>query len=236
MSNTAARSLRARLGYAITDLDGCLLAISVIITGLSAKATTGNYYTHFKRASNIKRICRPLSNGDTDGNVCRRLQTVGLRMLDKTSRSVQPLHEVPIISRYAQQTQYQTGQNHSNRVQYTLLGLGSRLGNQSTFLIKCARAWLILEELGKWFNAHLIRREPHHEFANKGRELVNLGGKPGFWRPRPESNRGARICSPLRNHSAMTPCLVGGPACPIKHPAPCQGNKWSLAAISFAVF
>ena len=25
------------------------------------------------------------------------------------------------------------------------------------------------------------------------------------WRPRPESNRGARICSPLRNHSATRP-------------------------------
>src|SRR5690606_39727209 len=28
------------------------------------------------------------------------------------------------------------------------------------------------------------------------------------WRPRPESNRGARICSPLRNHSATRPCAV----------------------------
>src|SRR4249919_3346565 len=26
-----------------------------------------------------------------------------------------------------------------------------------------------------------------------------------MWRPRPESNRGARICSPLRNHSATWP-------------------------------
>ena len=26
-----------------------------------------------------------------------------------------------------------------------------------------------------------------------------------IWRPRPESNRGARICSPLRNHSATRP-------------------------------
>ena len=25
------------------------------------------------------------------------------------------------------------------------------------------------------------------------------------WRPRPESNRGARICSPLRHHSATWP-------------------------------
>src|SRR6185436_11424167 len=29
-------------------------------------------------------------------------------------------------------------------------------------------------------------------------------GKCG-WRPRPESNRGARICSPLRSHSATRP-------------------------------
>ncbi len=29
--------------------------------------------------------------------------------------------------------------------------------------------------------------------------------KENGWRPRPESNRGARICSPLRNHSATRP-------------------------------
>ncbi len=28
-----------------------------------------------------------------------------------------------------------------------------------------------------------------------------------YWRPRPESNRGARICSPLRNHSATRPSV-----------------------------
>ncbi len=28
-----------------------------------------------------------------------------------------------------------------------------------------------------------------------------------IWRPRPESNRGARICSPLRNHSATRPSV-----------------------------
>jgi hypothetical protein len=27
----------------------------------------------------------------------------------------------------------------------------------------------------------------------------------GMWRPEPESNRRARICSPLRNHSAIGP-------------------------------
>jgi hypothetical protein len=26
-----------------------------------------------------------------------------------------------------------------------------------------------------------------------------------FWRPDPESNRGARICNPLRHHSAIGP-------------------------------
>jgi hypothetical protein len=38
----------------------------------------------------------------------------------------------------------------------------------------------------------------------------------GRWRPRPESNRGARICSPLRNHSATRPSPAGaGEALPI---------------------
>ena len=32
-----------------------------------------------------------------------------------------------------------------------------------------------------------------------------------LWRPRPESNRGARICSPLRSHSATRPCQSGRP-------------------------
>ncbi len=32
------------------------------------------------------------------------------------------------------------------------------------------------------------------------------------WRPRPESNRGARICSPLRNHSATRPRCGSAPA------------------------
>lgn len=31
------------------------------------------------------------------------------------------------------------------------------------------------------------------------------------WRPRPESNRGARICSPLRNHSATRPRSAAAP-------------------------
>jgi hypothetical protein len=37
--------------------------------------------------------------------------------------------------------------------------------------------------------------------------------RPGEWRPRPESNRRARICSPLRNHSATWPSEDAAPAC-----------------------
>ena len=37
----------------------------------------------------------------------------------------------------------------------------------------------------------------------KPRQAVELTGF--YWRPRPESNRGARICSPLRHHSATWP-------------------------------
>ncbi len=32
--------------------------------------------------------------------------------------------------------------------------------------------------------------------------------KGRYWRPRPESNRGARICSPLRSHSATRPLIT----------------------------
>src|SRR4051794_25825011 len=39
-----------------------------------------------------------------------------------------------------------------------------------------------------------------------GREATILKG----WRPEPESNRRARICSPLRNHSAIGPEELGG--------------------------
>ena len=41
--------------------------------------------------------------------------------------------------------------------------------------------------------------------------LINLAtpsfGRRFYWRPRPESNRGARICSPLRSHSATRPTM-----------------------------
>src|SRR5579872_2178511 len=43
-------------------------------------------------------------------------------------------------------------------------------------------------------SGHLARRYP--------RLYVDHSG---FWRPEPESNRRARICSPLRNHSAIGP-------------------------------
>jgi hypothetical protein len=39
-----------------------------------------------------------------------------------------------------------------------------------------------------------------------GRASVNALKSGGIWRPRPESNRGRRICSPLRDHSATRPC------------------------------
>jgi hypothetical protein len=42
-------------------------------------------------------------------------------------------------------------------------------------------------------------KAPHQEARQKRMMRGNE------WRPRPESNRGARICSPLRNHSATRP-------------------------------
>ena len=38
-----------------------------------------------------------------------------------------------------------------------------------------------------------------------GLNRIQKDEQTGVWRPRPESNRGARICSPLRNHSATRP-------------------------------
>ena len=48
------------------------------------------------------------------------------------------------------------------------------------------------------------------DFRQRGIPLLaNPQAKPlktlGMWRPEPESNRRARICSPLRNHSAIGP-------------------------------
>ena len=46
----------------------------------------------------------------------------------------------------------------------------------------------------------LVQRTPFGKRAGK-----RAGQIAEVWRPRPESNRGARICSPLRNHSATWP-------------------------------
>ncbi len=44
--------------------------------------------------------------------------------------------------------------------------------------------------------------------VNRASRATGLAGKSLLkqWRPRPESNRGARICNPLRHHSATGPC------------------------------
>ena len=51
--------------------------------------------------------------------------------------------------------------------------------------------------------AEATERHPSYE----GLAEPKLRSSEG-WRPRPESNRGARICSPLRNHSATWPLKV----------------------------
>ncbi len=47
------------------------------------------------------------------------------------------------------------------------------------------------------------------EWCSKARVLLNFFMNPkigiALWRPDPESNRGARICNPLRHHSAIGP-------------------------------
>ena len=50
------------------------------------------------------------------------------------------------------------------------------------------------------------------------------------WRPEPESNRRARICSPLRNHSAI------GPEQRISWPLPVRSREKAWAAAAAAVF
>ena len=56
-------------------------------------------------------------------------------------------------------------------------------------------------------------------------------GRPGIWRPRPELNRGARICSPLRHHSATWPRCAGR-AC-ITRPSAwqCRGCPWPTGPV-----
>lgn len=51
------------------------------------------------------------------------------------------------------------------------------------------------------------------------------------WRPRPESNRGARICSPLRNHSATRPRAPGVSLCSIRLPAFLRQAVWRLLQV-----
>ena len=56
---------------------------------------------------------------------------------------------------------------------------------------------------------HMIHYAAHDEIAQRRRPGLKPVGRRTArsekWRPRPESNRGARICSPLRNHSATRP-------------------------------
>lgn len=47
----------------------------------------------------------------------------------------------------------------------------------------------------------------------------------GNWRPRPESNRDRRICSPLRNHSATRPRYADRPNALRMKSAPVQGQS-----------
>ncbi len=46
------------------------------------------------------------------------------------------------------------------------------------------------------------------ELQNRSKKLLWIQSSKS-WRRHPESNRGARICSPLRNHSAMSPLKPG---------------------------
>jgi hypothetical protein len=49
----------------------------------------------------------------------------------------------------------------------------------------------------------------------RGRQPRGPSKHDEYWRPRPESNRGARICSPLRNHSATRPTRAAGINVPV---------------------
>ncbi len=60
--------------------------------------------------------------------------------------------------------------------------------------------------------ARLWRPEPESNRPGLPRQSGNLNVTPVWearlWRPEPESNRRARICSPLRHHSAIGPSVV----------------------------
>ena len=58
--------------------------------------------------------------------------------------------------------------------------------------------------------------------ARLGRVFAGIQGN--CWRPRPESNRGARICSPLRHHSALVATLGVAPSGKCRFAAPAQNR------------
>src|SRR5262249_568967 len=61
---------------------------------------------------------------------------------------------------------------------------------------------------GKWVK---IRTAPHRPRGLDHVQICKMACKmegairAKYWRPRPESNRGARICRPLRHHPATWP-------------------------------
>jgi hypothetical protein len=62
----------------------------------------------------------------------------------------------------------------------------------------------------RWRRSFVVRRERRNGKREQresaaSRSPAEKEEKGNEWRPRPESNRGARICSPLRNHSATRP-------------------------------
>ena len=57
-------------------------------------------------------------------------------------------------------------------------------------------------------------------------KLIASFGCVGKWRPRPESNRDRRICSPLRNHSATRPRYAGRPNALRMKSGPVQGQSF----------
>src|SRR3546814_1225724 len=77
----------------------------------------------------------------------------------------------------------------------------------------------------------LVRSGVEMTRANAARDWARgrLIDETGKWRPRPESNRGARICSPQRNNSAKRPSAGERSE---EHTSELQ----SLMRISYAVF
>src|SRR5215213_1101248 len=77
------------------------------------------------------------------------------------------------------------------RIKLVSKDIGS-LPVESNNALAGASAALIVARQGDW-------QRKSHLFVEKRRLF------PKGWRPEPESNRRARICSPLRNHSAIGP-------------------------------